>query len=320
MRSVLIGSLLSFLLTCLAISPLSRFAWRIGAIDMPGEHRRMHRRAVPRIGGIAIMLGFFGGYVLLFPVERTDVNLFAGGSFLMLVGLIDDIYTISPTLKLAAQMIAAVIGCGFPSSLMGALSVFWVLLLCNAHNFIDGIDGLFAGCAAVESFALALSFGVIGGDAAICVLLGVSCLAFRAFNRHPARIFAGDCGSMSVGYLLAVQSLPLLWSAGTYLEFLSPLFLFAYPITDVTTSVLRRVLRGKSPFSADRGHLHHRICDGGVDQVACGRILIGLSTMLSCVGVLLSTGVFYLRGSVLCVLTALGMVLIRRTFFAASKL
>ena len=316
MQSVLIGCVLSFLVTCGAVAPVSRLAWRIGAIDCPGEHRRMHRCAIPRIGGVAILLGFFCSYCLLFSVDRVLL----GGLFLMLVGVLDDVYTITPGVKLLAQITAALFACGVSVSLGGVLSIFWVVLLCNAHNFIDGIDGLLAGCAVVESTALSLTLWTVGGEAAPGMLLGAACLAFRVFNRHPARIFAGDCGSMCIGYFLAVLSMPLFSHAGTTLELLSPLFLFAYPITDLTTAVMRRVLRGKSPFCADRGHLHHRICDGGVGQIACGRILIGLCVMLASVGVLLSTDRFLLRGSVLCVLTVLEMALVRRAFFGVGRI
>lgn len=290
------------------------FAWRSGAIDVPRDWRRMHKRSVPRNGGMAIFLGFLLGSVLLEHNSFLGV-LLAFGSTVFLVGLVDDVYSLSPWIKLGVQSIAAlgvVHNIGEFRLLSAVGAVIWILMLTNAHNFIDGLDGLFGGVAITESCGLGLLLWTYGSIQAsqIAFLLGVACFAFRLFNRHPAKIFAGDCGSGSVGFLLGALSLPLFQDGEAELIAATGL-LFAYPLTDLGCAVLRRVLRGKSPFHADRGHLHHRICDAGVTKQECVAILLGISFGLCGLAVLIGAFRFYDGASLVCILLATLLIVIR---------
>ncbi len=307
-----------YLLTLVSVVPIGRLGWRIGAVDVPRDARRMHQKPIPRCGGIAILCSFLIGCILFSGLDAAFVRVLLGAILMGGVGLIDDIRSLSPLIKLLAQILAASAAClhveaGFP------FAVLWVAVIANAHNFIDGIDGLFAGCASVESAALAVILFLIGHDALILpvLLIGVACLAFRGYNRHPARIFAGDCGSATVGYLLGVFSLPLFYEMKWEAGWLSPIFLFIYPLTDLITAVARRILRGKSPFCADRGHLHHRICAIGVGQSACGGVLILLCAVFGIVSVSLCTGEHLLAASLACLVAVAFLLEIRALLYSS---
>ena len=143
------------------------------------------------------------------------------------------------------------------------------------------------------------------------LLLALACLAFRFFNRYPARVFAGDCGSGTVGFLLGMLSLPLFSASLSPSSVLVPLLLFAYPLTDLVTAVVRRLLRGKSPFAADRAHLHHRITAAGLTQVQCGGVLLAISAGVGTVGVLVAAG-WLLPSAFACLGAALLLISLRR--------
>ncbi len=291
-------------------------AWRIGAVDVPRDARRMHCRTIPRAGGLAVFLAFCIGCTAWGISSRTTLAAIAGGAVMLMLGLTDDIFCLRAHGKLIFQLLTAAAAVRFGGAARGVSAlwaVLWVVALTNAHNFIDGLDGLFAGCAAVEGCSLFAALSLCGmlEDAIPPLLLGLACLGFRHFNRHPAVVFAGDCGSATVGFLFGMLSLSL-FGAGGGMCGISPLLLFAYPLCDLSTAVLRRVLRGKSPFSADRGHLHHRICDAGLSQVQCVRILIAVSAGFCAVGILSSAQDFFASASLCAAACACLLVYLRR--------
>lgn len=252
----------------------------------------MHRDSVPRDGGIAIYASVLTGCLLFCRHTPLMMAALEGGLLLLAVGLADDVFRLPAWVKLLIQIFAATMAVVQGSRLQGVaalLAVFWVLALTNAHNFVDGLDGLFGGTATVEGIALSLLLAGIGQGALALppLLISAACAGFLLYNRPPASIFAGDCGSGSVGLMLGVLSLPAItepqWSLGA----LAPLFVFAYPLTDLATAVLRRLLRGNSLFGADRAHLHHRICAVGIPQPICTAFLLLLSASLATVGVLI---------------------------------
>ena len=268
-------------------------SWRIGAVDVPGDPRRLHRKKIPRCGGIAVFLGVLAGAFLLGERSLYTERVLWGSALMLAVGLFDDIRCLRAGTKLCLQLAISlwtVMGCGaFSTYGEAAFAVFWLVLLSNAHNFIDGMDGLLAGCAGCEGLLLGGCLLLLGegGLWQIAWILSAALLSFRLYNRYPAEIFAGDCGSGSVGFLLGALSLPL-FSAPVFSFFnLSPLFLFAYPLCDLATSVLRRLLHGKSPFAADRAHLHHRLYAKGLEQADCSMLLTSVSIGLGGVGLFL---------------------------------
>ena len=306
----------TFAIVLLLLPPTIGFAWRVGAVDVPKDWRRMHKKSVPRAGGLAMWIGFLLGCALFGVGNLFGGYLIGCGCVVFLAGMIDDIVPLSPWIKFFVQTVAAAVLAVKGMGVVGFAAVeavFWILLLTNAHNFIDGLDGLFCGCAAIEAGAVGVLLWTVGAfaSAQAALLLMSCCLAFRVFNRHPAILFAGDSGSGSVGFLLGALSFRLLAFSGVR-ETLSTVLVFAYPITDLTAAVLRRVLRGKSPFSADRGHLHHRICDAGVDQVTCVRLLLLLTFGLCGLAVMIGAFSLYSAASAGCVIMALVLMAMRR--------
>ena len=319
---MLIRSLiLSFAICFAALPAVIGLSWRIGAVDVPRDWRRMHRTSTPRAGGVAIYFAFFVCCLSTTWASR-DVRCAVGvGFLLLLLGLCDDILSLDAWVKLFFQTsiaIAAVVGSGVTRPIALCLGTLWVVLLGNAHNMIDGLDGLFAGCASIEGGALTVALLVSGAvaQANVSVFLTGGCLAFLCFNRHPARIFAGDCGSGTVGFLFGLLSLPLLLDGGS--SALVVLLIFGYPLTDLFTAVLRRLLRGQSPFSADRAHLHHRVFATGISVKACVRIFWLMTISLSVLGVCLTNPRFLPISSMLCMGIAMLLMELRRFILKIS--
>lgn len=311
-----------FLLAYVLTPPVIAVAWKLRAVDVPMDERRMHCVAIPRNGGLAVFAAFLAGCLLFARGNGALTRILPGAALLLLAGLADDIHCLSPWIKLLFQVAAALLGCGIPQNFAGVATLLWVVALTNAHNFIDGLDGLLAGVSAIEGVFLGVAIFLTGGTAETILpplLLSSACLAFRLFNRFPAQVFAGDCGSETVGYLLACLSLPLFgasdWSGGV----MAPLFLFAYPLTELAASVVRRLLRGHSPFLADRGHFHHRICAAGVTQAQCVGLLMAVTASVGAVGIFLSLREWGIAASISCVVAALLLIRVRRFIAAFEK-
>ena len=314
MQSVL-WAIVAWAAVSLLLPPLIALAWRVGALDVPRDQRRMHRDSVPRIGGVAIFSVFLIA-VLLSGIARDGIRYtLAGASIVFSVGLADDLFTLPAWLKFFFQLIAAALAVGGEGTASGIgvfAAVFWVILLTNAHNLIDGLDGLFAGTAVIECVGLTAVLFLLGESGRESLILAAVCLAFRAKNRFPARIFAGDCGSGTVGFLLGMLSLRAFeasWNFGVLVPFL----LFAYPIADLAAAVLRRLLRGRSIFAADREHLHHRLVATGIGVVASGRILLAASGTFVALGVLFTRAEWQLIAAGAC-LCAVGILLALRGY------
>ena len=202
----------AFLLTVLALPPVRRAAVAVGAVDVPGDSRRMHHRPIPRMGGVGLALGAAGAAALLpeaIPL-RLAAPLLCGGLLSAALGMTDDIVSLSPWGKLCGQACIALLpgAFGLAPVLPGgkvagaAFSFALTLLLMNAVNLIDGLDGLAAGCVLLSGAALALA----RGNAPAALLCG-GCLGFLPCNLPPARLFLGDAGSLFLGYGLAVALL-----------------------------------------------------------------------------------------------------------------
>ncbi len=284
---------LTLLLTPLAI----RLARPIGAVDVPRDARRMHTRPIPRSGGLAIYVAFLLTAAYGVSWNGRALLFFCGVMLIVLPGLLDDVLALSAGAKLIAQTAAAVTvllarpasvgvlrGWSFP------LAVLWLLLCINAHNMIDGLDGLCAGVTAVEGTAVAVLLFLQGnGEGAGVAGVAVGCCAgFLFFNFHPAQVFMGDAGSQLLGLVMGALTLAIDRPAAGSLGWLCPLLIIAIPLSDLIFAVLRRLLRGQSPFAADRGHWHHRLSDAGLSQrTVCGVMMLcaalsGMVAVLVC--------------------------------------
>lgn len=285
-------SFLSAPLFSLFLIPLAK-KW--GAIDVPSDQRRMHSRPVARIGGVAIFFSFLLGalpFIFLaqpFFTDSTESAFMAaalGGGVILLGGLADDIYKLSPWQKMLFQLLAALVAAAFGitadgSPLYVVFGIFLCVFLSNAFNLIDGLDGL---CSGVGAFAL-LGIALTGGELLAVISLS-AVLGFLPLNMRPARLFLGDSGSMLIGFWAAVFALNTFSSLPTARAAAAMLLMLALPVVDTCLSAARRILSGKSPFSPDRKHVHHRLVDGGLSHGHASLLLVLLSGGISSVGAL----------------------------------
>ncbi|MBE6625709.1 MAG: undecaprenyl/decaprenyl-phosphate alpha-N-acetylglucosaminyl 1-phosphate transferase [Ruminococcaceae bacterium] len=276
-------------------------AYKMGAVDVPLDDRRVHKKPIPRIGGLAIYLSFVITTALFCDISRDLVTIWVGGGLLVITGVFDDIFRLNAWIKLAIQFFvagfAAWNGCIIEYVNLGEyvslgvfsipLTVLWLVGLTNAINFIDGLDGLACGVSAISAMSL-LCVVLLQGDyvsTLICAVLLGSCLGFLPFNSNPARIFMGDTGALFLGFTLAVLSVQGVYKMHAVLSFIVPIAIFALPIFDTVSAVVRRLIRGKSPFSPDRGHIHHKLIDMGFTQKESVRILYAICGILGLVAV-----------------------------------
>lgn len=285
--------------------------------DMPTGGRHIHTRPVPRLGGIAVFASLVLGVLAYAVVEmlgggRVDgrflTGILLGGGLVFAVGLRDDLRGVRPVAKLAAQGIAASIAfaCGFRIEVirlapelhiaLGGLAlpvtVLWVMLLSNAFNLIDGMDGLAGGIALLALGATALVSMVDHNVelVPICLALIGALLGFMRYNVHPARIFLGDSGSLFVGFLLPILAVRGVYTAQGAVVTVVPLFLLAIPLLDTSLAVARRWLRGTPVFGADRRHLHHQLLAHGFTAWQAVSLLYLGAIVLALPGIWLASG------------------------------
>lgn len=310
MNSTLIYSACALICAALlayTLTPLVRvLAIKIKAIDVPTDGRRMHHKPIPRIGGLAIFLAFLITSIGFCRLDRELVTILIGGSALVLLGILDDVYRLNAFLKLAVQIVAALFAvsqgvtidyiCFFGKYVAFGnwaipITVFWIVGLTNAINFIDGLDGLACGVSAISSISLCLTMLLSDSSVAHCLitaLIAAACLGFLPFNANPARIFMGDTGALFLGYALSVLSVVGVFKSDMVLAFFIPLSIFGLPLVDTFFAVVRRLAHGKSPFAPDRGHLHHRLIDVGFGQKQSVRILYAVCAILGISAVMLT--------------------------------
>ena len=306
--ALLTAGILSFLATPL----VKHLAQRVGAMDVPKDNRRMHNHPIPRMGGLAIFLGFL--LSTLFFCRELDQGLksiLLGSIVIVILGVFDDRNALGAKLKLVVQLIAAAIVVfygnvridritnPFGSSLysywdFGILSypitIIWIVAITNAVNFIDGLDGLACGVSCISSLNL-LVIALLVSDAEVSILMAAltgACLGFVPYNFNPAKIFMGDTGSTFLGFMLATISIQGLFKAYTAISFIVPFLLLGLPIFDICFAVIRRVASGRSPMEADRGHFHHRLIDMGFSQKQSVAIAYVLTGILGLAAVLLT--------------------------------
>lgn len=295
--------LVSFAVSFFAVPLTASLAHKVGAVDIPDGVRRRHKNVTPRMAGISVALGLSASLLLL-PIKKTPLtlSLLLFGNSVCLSGALDDASPLSPTKKLFLQLLAAVgatlLGVRpfwLPTALAFSVSVFCFLLLMNAQNLVDGMDGLSASLALVSS----LGFSVIALRYEAYPLIPVLALfitaviGFLPYNLPAARVFMGDAGSQFLGFALAAVAITLSNgivtpgspSSVAFRAAAALLLCLFLPLYDTVTSFFRRFLSGRSPFSADRGHLHHRLLDAGFSDAAALSLLLLSQSALTLVGV-----------------------------------
>lgn len=306
MIKVFIAFLVAFAVALLVTPQTKKLAIRLGVYDKP-DARKVHKGLMTRLGGLGIFAGFVCGFILYGDFSRPMMGLLAGSAFVTMVGFYDDIKNISPKLKLLGQIIAAVIlmvfglrleffTIPFTDSIIDLgifsypLTLLWVVGVCNAVNLIDGLDGLASGVSAVA----ALSIGVVAyasgmiSVAVVCVVLLGSILGFLRWNFHPAHLFMGDCGSLFLGFILAVLSLMDISEGVTMIGLAVPIIILGIPILDTFFAIIRRKLSHKPIFEADKGHFHHRLLSMGLSHRDTVLIIYAITFFFGTIAVLIT--------------------------------
>jgi len=281
---VLYGALAAFVIVVLLTPAVGGMARILGAVDRPGE-RRLNRRPIPRLGGLAIFLGIVVPSLAFLDLSDETRGVLLGAAVATVVGAVDDFRGLSPPVKLAGQIAAACIPIAFgvwidhftlpffgavdlPAWIGMPLSVFWIVAVMNMVNFLDGLDGLAAGVCAIAglTFAvLALSLGKTE-PAILSAIVAGACLGFLRHNFFPARIFMGDSGALCLGFILASVSIQGLLKTASTVVLLLPLVVLAVPIIDTSFVVAKRLKYNQPIYGADRSHLHHRFMNIGFSQ------------------------------------------------------
>ena len=298
--AILFSFLLAFILTPLA----RKLALRFGCLDLPDGKRKMHKAPIPYFGGLSILVGFLVSALLFsfMTMGMIPTEIFVmlvGGAGICLVGLLDDMYDIRPGYKFLAQIAVAAFtvyfGGGIEYTTVWGLSlqlggfsfpitVFWIVLIINAVNLIDGLDGLAGGVCALESFALFVTAIVM--DSPVCAIASAAIcgasLGFLPYNINGATIFMGDAGAMLIGYVMACISVFGLFKSQALFSIVVPALIFALPLMDTVLAFCRRILSGRNPFRADKQHLHHKLLYNGFSP--CQSVLaIYTATAIFCI-------------------------------------
>lgn len=285
----------------LITAPIRTLALRVGAVDAPTLARKTQKEPIPYLGGVAIAVGIVGAsYGSLLAVDFTLEN-FELASFVLIpaiaisaMGLWDDLKGLEPWPRLVAQTVTGIIvaviltatdtmGFAFDSQVLNyAITVLWIVGVCNSINFFDNHDGGAAGTVTVITFFLFF----IAYDrqqvlvSALAIVTAGATAGFLLWNRHPAKIYMGDAGSLFLGIIISVLTIRL--SPGvvpTYKSLAIPLFLMATPILDTTVAVISRIARGISPFQGGRDHLSHRLMRKGLNRRITAFTLWGLAAL-----------------------------------------
>lgn len=288
--SIIVGA---FLLSYSLFLPSIALSYRVGAIDLPNA-RKTHAIPTARAGGFA----FFIAFISLLPLLPMDVDmktpLIWGGTAIFLVGFLDDTISLYPFQKLTGQLAAASIYIALGNEnniIIKALTFLWIIYLCNAINLSDGLNGLAGGITASQSICLGVLAIILQNTGVMwcaLLLLGVI-LGFLPRNFPHAKIFMGDCGALFLGFILAALSSRLVFESGSIICLFSTLLIFRVPTYDTNLSIIRRLIKRKNPFKADKGHFHHHLLRWGFSKECAALALVTASLFFGLVGILIAS-------------------------------
>ena len=279
-----LAAFITTLILSLLITPVViKLAHSLNFIDQPGE-RKINTKVVATAGGTAIYLAFIIPLRLFMPFNQTVKGIIIGGTFMLILGLLDDKFELSAAVKFTGQIVGALIlifygvEINFITNPFGGFiylgiyavpfTVFWIVSIINTINLIDGLDGLAAGVsiiAVLTLFAVALQEKQVLAPM-LAVLLAGSCFGFLKYNFNPARIFMGDTGAMFIGYIIAAVSITGALKSAAAVTIFVPMLALAVPILDTTFAIIRRIFNDRPIGEADHGHIHHRLLAIGMNQ------------------------------------------------------
>ncbi len=313
----------AFLICFLTVPGVMVLAKRIGAMDIPKDCRRMHTEPIPRLGGLAIYIGFLSAVLLFYPDIPTSLRgIILASLMIVVMGIFDDVKALPALPKLLVQIVAAVVvvlhgvvitylenpfSFGPAVIQLGWVSipftVFWIVGVTNAINLIDGLDGLAAGISSIASLSIFI-ISLLASAPEIALIMAAlcgACFGFLPYNYNPAKIFMGDTGALFLGFILATMSVSGLFKGSALVSVALPFLVLGLPIYDTLFAIGRRILKRQPIMQPDRGHLHHRLIDMGLSQRQVVTVLYSVSGVLGLSAILLALG-FAVRAFALIVL------------------
>jgi len=287
---------------------VKKIAFKFNVLDIPKDARKVHKKPIPLLGGLAIYIAFISTLILKSgKLTSSEMGILIGATIIAIGGIIDDKYDIRPRYKLVFQILAAAVLIMFGVEInlvtnpiisanqyinLGWLSLpmtlLWVIGITNALNLIDGLDGLAAGVALISSITLFI-IAILNNrtDAAILTaILSGAIIGFLPYNFNPASIFMGDTGAQLLGFLLAAISIKGTIKSAAAFAIAVPILALGIPIYDTMFAVIRRKINGKPIMQADRGHLHHRLLDMGLTQKQTVLIMYLISAVLGGIAII----------------------------------
>ena len=330
---VAIALVAAFLVAFITTPLVKSLAEKVGAVDVPKDNRRMHKTPIPRMGGLAIFLGFLLSTLLFVPLSTPVRGMLLGAVIIVVLGILDDIYALPAMPKLIVQIVAALVAVlhgnviqvlsnpnifsDNPYWVLGGwaipISVLWIVGITNAVNRIDGLDGLAVGVATISSLTM-LVIAMLVSDGMVALMMAAlagGCIGFIPYNHNPAKIFMGDTGSTFLGFVLATVSIQGLFKFYTIISFAVPFLMLGLPLFDTCFAILRRLSKGQNPMAPDRSHVHHRLIDMGFNQKQAVAILYVISGILGLSAVVLTTSGALKAMVLLCALCLAGLIAAR---------
>lgn len=321
------------LIITMLVTPISKkVALKAGAIDHPKE-RGVHTEPTPLSGGSAIVFSFLVTSLLMVPlmegfVFREFIGILVAGALITTVGFLDDVYQLSARLRIFVQIFAGLIvvmtgttiewvswpwapeGLIHLETFGNFITVFWIVGLTNALNFIDGLDGLAAGVASIAAISFMVISFLFGPPVSVMMaaILAGACIGFLPHNFNPATIFMGDTGSTFLGFMLAVLSIQGLTKSYTVLALVVGGIVLGLPIVDTSFAIIRRVASNQSIAQADRGHLHHRLVDKGISHKRAVLTMYAVAGAFGIAGVLFAMRDFMLAAIIIGVILIVWVV------------
>ena len=305
------GPLLVAFVVAAAVTPAAiKIAPKIGAMDIPKDERRMHKKPMPRFGGIAIYLGIMAALAVFALKDKGITSVMTGCTLIYMLGLIDDLKDLKPLVKLCGQIVCATVvyimgvriefitnyfgpgNMAFGDVACFIITVLWLIAITNAVNLIDGLDGLAAGIAAISALCIGYVAYIHGQYVPTLAMMAIAgaALGFLPYNFNPAKIFMGDSGSELLGFSIAAVSILGTVKSATIVVVIIPALVLGLPIFDTVMAIFRRLAKHQSIGTADKDHLHHRIMKAGFGQKRAVMILYCISGIMGIVAVLYSRG------------------------------
>lgn len=312
MSNLIFGLLSALIIAFLATPYVKKLAMRIGAVDAPNQ-RKVHTQLMPRLGGLAIYIGFVISFFLFVPFtsKKELLGIVIGGTIVLITGMLDDKLQLSPKWKLLGQLVATavvVIPFGLKIGVVNLpyegmldftkgwllwlaipITMIWIVGVTNAINLIDGLDGLSAGVSAIATATMAI-VAILKQDwvvATYCFVLLGAIIGFLYFNFHPASIFMGDTGSLFLGFNLAALSI-MGFKEAVFVSFIIPIVVLGVPLWDTFFAIIRRIVNKKPISSPDKGHLHHCLLNMGLSHRASVITIYLISIFFGTMAIVLS--------------------------------